>query len=74
MYASNHKGMCFAKKSWSLISLAPVTLNIYVFFSFSVHRYGNSKEHMTVAELKMFLETEQKVKNVFFPFFVLSTS
>ena len=34
------------------------------FFSFFVHRYGNSKEHMTVAELKMFLETEQKVKNV----------
>ena len=24
-------------------------------------RYGNSKEHMTVDELKLFLETEQKV-------------
>ena len=39
------------------------TEHLYIFF-FSVHRYGNSKEHMTVAELKMFLETEQKVKNV----------
>ena len=24
-------------------------------------RYGNSKEHMTVDEFKLFLETEQKV-------------
>lgn len=27
-------------------------------------KYGNSKEHMTVAELKMFLETEQKMTDV----------
>ena len=39
----------------------PASLN--VFNLLSVHRYGNSKEHMTVAELKMFLETEQKVYN-----------
>ena len=36
----------------------PVPMN--VFFT-TVSRYGNSKEHMTVAELKMFLDTEQKV-------------
>ena len=38
----------------------------YIIFFFSVHRYGNSKEHMTVAELKMFLETEQKVNKLYF--------
>lgn len=47
--------------AWSLVPSVPVTLNVFLFVT--VHRYGNSKEHMTVAELKMFLETEQEVCN-----------
>lgn len=45
-------------KSRGLCPSDPVPMN--VFFT-TVSRYGNSKEHMAVAELKMFLETEQKV-------------
>ncbi|KAL9970543.1 hypothetical protein ACROYT_G022937 [Oculina patagonica] len=33
---------------------------LIVFLFIALHRYGNSKEHMTVTELKLFLETEQK--------------
>lgn len=42
-------------------SSTPMSVNEFLLIS--VHRYGNSKEHMTVAELKMFLKTEQKVYN-----------
>lgn len=51
------KGFC----DCAIVKSRKKLVRMYGFCPFDNFRYGNSKEHMTVDELKLFLETEQKV-------------
>lgn len=48
-------------------------MHVHSFCPLDNFRYGNSKEHMTVDELKLFLETEQKVRSQLYGYWLSTT-